>query len=443
MATADSHETNTPENPQTQCADLEGATPEILARVDEPTRACLLEQAQRVRDLRALVDAGIAIATERSLDSLLQRIVDVARGVVHARYAALGVLAEGSNRLERFVTAGMDEETRRKIGHLPEGRGILGVLVRENKPLRLADLTQDPRSVGFPPGHPPMRSFLGVPITLRGHVYGRLYLTEKQGAAEFSAEDENLAMSLAAQAAVAIENARLFAEVEEQQAQLMRSERLNAVGSLASTVGHELRNPLSIINNAAFYLNMKVPRDDPKVARNLDIIVREVHNATRIIEDLLDFSRVRPPQPSPLSLRALVQMALERQPVPEKVTVENRVPDELPKVWVDPNQMQQVLTNLISNAFEAMPAGGTLCLDASVVEGRAQLRVADTGEGIAPENLSQIFEPLFTTKTRGVGLGLALVRRVLEAHQGSITVQSEVGKGTTMIVALPLAPEAG
>jgi signal transduction histidine kinase len=160
--------------------------------------------------LRVLVDAGIALSSELSLGVLLQRIVETAVELTGARYAALGVIDASGNALERFLTTGVDEETRAAIGDLPRGRGILGVLIREARPLRLHDLGEDPRSVGFPRNHPPMKTFLGVPIVLRGVAYGNLYLAEKEGREDFSAEDEELTQLLAAQAAVAIENARLY-----------------------------------------------------------------------------------------------------------------------------------------------------------------------------------------------------------------------------------------
>jgi signal transduction histidine kinase len=161
-------------------------------------------------NLRALLDAGIAITSELSLDALLQRLVELAADLTGARYAALGVIDDSGSQLERFLTHGIDAETHLAIGETPRGRGILGVLIREAAPLRLHDLAEDPRSVGFPPNHPPMRSFLGVPILLRGVAYGNLYLTERQGGEEFTEEDEELVTLLAGQAAVAVENARLY-----------------------------------------------------------------------------------------------------------------------------------------------------------------------------------------------------------------------------------------
>ena len=178
--------------------------------------------------LRLLVDAGIALSSELSLDALLQRIVETAAELTGARYAALGVVDKTGQSLERFLTTGIDAETYASIGELPRGRGILGVLIRDARPLRLRDLADDPRSVGFPRNHPPMRTFLGVPIVLRGVAFGNLYLTEKSGGAEFTADDEELTQLLAAQAAVAIENARLYASSSRWLRQL---ETLNEIGA--------------------------------------------------------------------------------------------------------------------------------------------------------------------------------------------------------------------
>jgi signal transduction histidine kinase len=177
---------------------------------------------------RALVEAGIALSSELSLDAVLQKLVESAAALTGARYAALGVIDSNGARLERFVTTGIDDETRAVIGDLPTGRGILGVLIRHAAPLRLHRISDDPRSVGFPPGHPTMNTFLGVPVALRGVAYGNLYLTEKEGGADFTEEDEDAVTMLAAQAAVAIENARLYESATRWSLQL---ESLNEVAT--------------------------------------------------------------------------------------------------------------------------------------------------------------------------------------------------------------------
>jgi len=193
--------------------------------------------------LRGLLDAGISLSSELSLDAVLQKLVDTAATLTGARYAALGVIDRAGRELERFITTGIDEQTRAEIGDLPRGRGILGVLIREAKTLRLHDLTEDPRSVGFPPGHPPMQSFLGVPVLLRGVAYGNLYLCEKADGPSFTADDEELVTVLATQAAVAIDNARLYEAATRWSRQL---ESLNEVGN-ALTEEVELASLLGLV----------------------------------------------------------------------------------------------------------------------------------------------------------------------------------------------------
>ena len=182
--------------------------------------------------LRTLVETGIAISSELSLDAVLERITAAAARVTGAEYAALGVIDPAGTALERFVTHGVDAETQESIGELPRGRGILGVLIRDARPLRLHDLGENSESVGFPPNHPPMRTFLGVPIMLRGVAYGNLYLTEKRGGGDFTDEDQELVTLLAAQAAVAVENARLYESSTKWSRQL---ESLNEIGGALVT----------------------------------------------------------------------------------------------------------------------------------------------------------------------------------------------------------------
>src|ERR687898_1473302 len=167
------------------------------------------------RSLRQLLDAVLTVGSDLDLPAMLERIVEAAVDLVDARYGALGVLDDTRTRLAQFITVGLDDETYNAIGHLPEGHGILGLLIVDAKPLRLPDLREHPDSYGFPPHHPPMRSFLGVPIRVREEIFGNLYLTDKTSAEVFTDVDEELCVGLAAAAGVAIENARLHTRVQE------------------------------------------------------------------------------------------------------------------------------------------------------------------------------------------------------------------------------------
>jgi two-component system, NarL family, sensor histidine kinase DevS len=191
-------------------------------------------------ELTRLLAVGRALVSELDLEAVLKQVLETARELTSARYAALGILDEDKRELERFVTIGVGDETRRTIGPPPRGHGVLGELIRDPKPLRLPDVTEHPRSYGFPPGHPPMTSFLGVPITVRGEAYGNLYLTDKSGGELFSESDEQLVVVLAEWAGVAIDNARLYETVTQRRAELERAVRgLEATSAISRAVGFE------------------------------------------------------------------------------------------------------------------------------------------------------------------------------------------------------------
>jgi two-component system, NarL family, sensor histidine kinase DevS len=191
------------------------------------------------RELQQLLEVGRSLVADLDVESVLQHVLETARKLMGARYAALGILDERKEELERFIFLGIDDETRRMIGPLPRGHGVLGELIRHPEPLRLHDVTQHPRSYGFPPGHPPMTSFLGVPILIRGEPFGNLYVTEKLEG-DFDAGDEQAAVVLAEWAAIAIDNARLYQDIERRRGELERVVRgLEATATIARAVGFE------------------------------------------------------------------------------------------------------------------------------------------------------------------------------------------------------------
>lgn len=235
------------------------------------------------------------------------------------------------------------------------------------------------------------------------------------------------------------------AELEEAQAQLMRRERLAALGQIAGGIGHELRNPLGVISNAATYLRMTSAEADEVTQEYLDIISTEVRTAGQIISDLLDLSRSQAlhlSERAPHAIGDLITEALGAAPAPPDVTVTNTVADDLPHVLVNAQQLHQVLTNVITNSYQAMPEGGAITFSADVTpNGAVRIDIADTGRGIAEADLNRIFEPLFTTKPHGIGLGLTICRALIEANDGTIEISSAVGVGTTVHLTLPVAPD--
>ncbi len=197
------------------------------------------QAAERERRLGRLLEVGRSLVAELEVDAVLERVLEAGRDLTGARYAAIGVLDEQRTALERFITLGIDDETHRAIGDLPSGRGVLGVLITDPRPLRVGDVGRHPQSFGFPPGHPPMSSFLGVPIVVRGQVYGNLYLTEKRDGS-FDADDEEVVVVLAEWAAVAIDNARAYSSAQSRRVELERAVRgLEATTAIAHILAGE------------------------------------------------------------------------------------------------------------------------------------------------------------------------------------------------------------
>jgi PAS domain S-box-containing protein len=245
-------------------------------------------------------------------------------------------------------------------------------------------------------------------------------------------------------------------ELRDAQEQLVRREKLAVLGQMAGGVGHELRNPLGAISNAAYFLNMVLEEPEPEVKETLEILEKEVKTSETIISSLLDFARAKPPTRRKVDINEVVQEALSRIAVPENVEVVGQLDETLPIMLADPDQLGQVFGNIILNGIQAMPEGGQLVVRTSASPSTplrtgsvepseapstewVAVSIADTGVGIPEENLSKLFEPLFTTKAKGIGLGLALTKTLVEGHGGTIEVESQVGKGTTFRVRLPMS----
>lgn len=227
------------------------------------------------------------------------------------------------------------------------------------------------------------------------------------------------------------------AELEEAQEQLVRSERLAAIGGLASAVGHELRNPLGVISNAHYLLRSKLDGADDQVRKHLTTAERETAAATLIVSDLLEFARARDPIPTDVRVDELVAEALEVAPPPAGIEVRQDV--ESAVVRADRDQLRQVILNLLTNGYDALDGGGQIGVETVHADGAVRLRVWDTGTGIDDAAKDQIFEPFWTSKAKGIGLGLTVTRRIVEAHGGTLSVDDRPGGGTQFDLELPAA----
>jgi PAS domain S-box-containing protein len=233
---------------------------------------------------------------------------------------------------------------------------------------------------------------------------------------------------------------RDITKLKQMQERLVRQEKLAILGQLAGGVAHELRNPLGAIKNAAYFLNMVMEKPEPEVKESLQILEQEVGTSERIISSLLEFARPKAPTRRKIDINSVIQETLSRVHVPQNINVVNQLENTLPIILADPDQLKQVFTNIILNAIQSMPEGGDL-LVRSEVESPEWMTVSftDSGIGIPKDSLPKIFEPLFTTKAKGIGLGLAVTKTLIEGQGGTIQAQSEVGKGSTFAVKMPIS----
>jgi len=404
-------------------------------------------EVERVRRrFERLLAAGLSISSEHDLSKVLRQVVERGREIVDARYAALGVLTADGSSLSQFLTAGMSEEQQAQIGAPPLGRGLLGLVIREGRPVRTADIGSHPRRFGFPPHHPAMRSFLGVPIVGRRGPYGNLYFGDKVGAAAFDEEDEAIAVLLAAQAAVAVENARLYGETTEllERVQAMQHQR----NQFFAMINHELRNALTGIYGWAERLVRKPVRG--QVPREAHEVFEAAERTIELLNNLLDMSRLDAGKMPAVTRRVPVMAPIRRatksvQPaaVTKEVGIVEECPEPSPVLETDDVRVEQILVNLLSNAVRHSPAGERVMIRVEKQPHQVLIHVVDRGPGIAPEAHAAIFEPFVRVGPHaglGSGLGLPVSRRLAEMLGGRLTVASATGAGATFTLSLPSAP---
>ena len=366
------------------------------------------------RALRKLVDAVLSISADLELSSVLQRIIDAAMDLVDARYGAIGVLDEDKSGLAEFVTAGLDPDTHRAIGDLPKGHGILGLLIVDPKPLRLPDLREHADSFGFPPNHPEMRSFLGVPIIIRQEVFGNLYLTDKRSAEVFTDVDEELTVALAGAAAVAIENARLHARVGEL---MLLEDRERIARDLHDTVIQRLfATGLSLQGTARLTVKPEVTARIQDAVEDLDETVKHI----RTVIFGLEKSSVRGDglRQRVMTLTREASGALGFLPAvdfvgPVDTVVGKRAGDELLAV------LREALSNIARHAGATQVTVEVDCTD------EFALRVVDNGRGL----------PADVANARGLGLRNMASRA--EALRGRFEVRPGDGGGAVLEWAVP------
>ncbi len=374
--------------------------------------------------------------TSTSLASVLEDLARISRSVLNARYGAVAVM-DTDGEIAQFVTAGLDDAEIAAIGDPPRGRGLLGAVIISGRPLRSADIASDPRAAGFPDNHPPMTSFLGVPIRSGRRTLGNLYVTDKTTGDEFDDVDEWVATVLADHAALAVERAELSA----------------ARDAFLSVAAHELRTPVGALRLAVESAREQAAGHGtpPAVRELLRELEQGIDELSLEVEDLLDVSRLTrgalPVQRSTVDLREVCQAAVDRV----RWTFEtDRVVTDLPSAPIrgrwDRRRLERAVANLLENALQYSPMDMPVWIGVTVSRTQATIEVRDQGAGIDPTDQERIWQP-FARGTqshgarRGAGLGLYIVREIVSAHGGRVALTSQPLVGTTVSITLPLRPQ--
>jgi signal transduction histidine kinase/HAMP domain-containing protein len=396
--------------------------------------------------LQFLVRSIKEITTESDdLGRFLHRLAETACALTDARYGAVGLFDQEGTRLTEFITIGLDEAARAAIGALPEGRGVLRELAHSDSPLRLKDLTAHQASVGFPPRHPPMHSFLGASIKTHGRLFGRLYLTEKQHGDEFTDTDEQIIAAFASQAGVLIENTLLLQDVCTTRTSLKASNQ--ELENFVYAISHDLQTPLRAIHGFADLLvGQSKDHLSEKEQHYLNRIQAGIKRMENLIQDLLEYSRIERMAQAfawvsmgDLLNKILNDLADVIQTSGATIDLEGR----MPRLWADHTRLMQVWTNLLTNAIKYVTPGTVphIVLRCREEKDHFVFEVQDNGIGIAPEFHERIFKLFHRLHLSGVytgtGVGLAIVKRVVEFHRGKIWVESAEGQGSTFCFTIP------
>jgi signal transduction histidine kinase len=368
-----------------------------------------------------LIESGLTLSSELSFEVVLRRIVQIAMEITGARYGALGVL-DDQGMIEEFITEGLTAEQRSAIGDLPTGHGVLGVLIDEGRGLRIRDISKHPRSSGFPPNHPPMRSFLGTPVVARGHMFGRLYLTEKQGAEEFDEEDEQAVIILAAQAGVAIENARLYEETQRQAGVI----RQLTVLEDRERIAKELHDG---VIQALFAVGMDLQAtatlaDDDGLERRLEGAIEEIDGAIRDLRNYIFGLRPRVLVDRELD-QALRELAAEFEKKSGVVTVVQVDEEVMGKLSSSSSDVVQFVRESLSNVGKHASATTCRIVVRRWPAGGACIEVDDDGIGFDVEGTHS-------------GMGLENLRDRIVSLEGAFSVESSPDSGTTVRATLPV-----
>ncbi len=402
----------------------------------------LFEQLRlKARLFESLAAVSRAINSTLHVDEALRAITREACELMRARMCSLMMLDESREWLDLRASHGAGAAYLKKP-RLSAHESFLGVVVRRKKPMQLENVQTSNRYQNVDMARREgLISLLSVPLLFAGDAIGALNVYTGQPY-HFSNEEIRILSALAELSAIAIEKARLYERIVDVEEQLRQNEKLSALGLLAAEVAHEIRNPLTVMKLLYHSLQLKFPEGDPR-AKDARIIDGKIEHLNKIVEQILDFARTTEPKLASVNLNELIDelsLLVRHKLANQNVTMHLQLQPDLPAVSGDAGQLEQAFLNLILNAAEAMPDGGTLAIKSCVVS-PAQIAVEfkDTGPGMSKELQRRAFTVVLrTTKITGTGLGLAIVGRIIETHHGNIRIQSRPGRGTNIIITLPV-----
>jgi signal transduction histidine kinase/CheY-like chemotaxis protein len=405
--------------------------------------------------LSALIELGLELASERDPQRQLDRFCSSARSIIGSSYAALGILDDEKQSIRIFVASTHDPEKKRNHYIPPAYHGVLGTVLTERRPVRLRTPFSDVGVLDLSPDGSPVSSFLCVPLISPTDVYGWLYLVDKLGAEEFSADDERLARTLAAQVTIAYENVVLYETAARNAEELdkTRCQELEMKDQFVSHVSHELRSPLAVIHQfVTLMLDGLVGGITPEQRENLDVVLKNTLQLREMISDLLDITRAEAGKllfeqhgVSLLPLFIELERNYRERAAQKGILFLVQEPRGLPLVYADPQRLRQVLSNLIENAFKFTKRGKvTIRATWDEQPGFMRITVSDTGCGISKSGLRLVFNRLYQEETtielsrKGLGLGLHICEHLVSLHGGRIWAESRKGQGSTFFFTVPL-----
>ncbi|MBN1850046.1 MAG: GAF domain-containing protein [Deltaproteobacteria bacterium] len=404
------------------------------------------------QELYTILRFGALINSSLHIEDVLNYAMKWAEEFIQAEASTIYELDEENQELFIRLARGEKKDQIQNI-RLSVGEGIAGRVVLTGQPMVVQDVSKEPcfsdkfdRISGYQ-----TRSMICVPLIIRDRPMGVIAVLNKRSKEGFSQADLLLLTSMAQQIAVAMENAKLYHRLEEKfelttqelktaQEKLIRSERLTAIGHLIQGIAHELRNPLTTIGGFANRIKSEFTNNE-RIHQYIDIILEETDRLERLVQQVKKFSKIQSAILKPSKIQTVIENVLKRfhpLALEQDVNIITHTEPALPEINMDIPQMTMAISNIMENALEAMPSGGTIEIKTNRDEDNILLEVKDTGIGISSDQMDSVYDPFFTSKTSGAGLGLTMVHQIIMNHEGEIHIASEVLKGTTVTIRLPI-----